>query len=77
MCLVHFVKKQTTYKIMDIDNKSKIFRNESMAKGRGVVEQMAGDNLYKCPLCGIEYDRKKYDFMDYRTMRTIKSGPES
>lgn len=43
----------------------------------GEEMQLAGDNLYKCPLCGIEYDRKKYDFMDYRTMRTIKSGPES
>ena len=47
MCLVHFVKKQTTYKIMDIDNKSKIFRNESMAKGRGVVEQICNDDKYE------------------------------
>ena len=44
MCLVHFVKKQTTYKIMDIYNKSKIYRNESMAKGRGVVEQICNDD---------------------------------
>ena len=29
---------------MDIDNKSKIFRNESMTKGRGVGEQICNDD---------------------------------